>query len=344
MLCYWRCCPWLLLGTLLAGTLEAAPRVELELVTEPGFPITGSHAWHRVLTEIGVDGLRIRTARGGEEVTVQVRGSRANPTYQVTGLLSRGNRLRLPGATFTQRDRRGIKTYLAKLRAGGLEAVSREPQEAFGLTAKQLAEAVEDLTAPMVMATQGEPPESIVNAISQRTTLELVVHPAAATVLSTATACEEEYQGLSMGTALAATLRPLGLMLQPERSPGGPTRHVVLVATAAAEAWPVGWPPEGKPRQLVPKLYEFLTVEAVDSPLSEVLAVLQARLEIPFLVDRNALAAQRIELDGHQVKLPPGRTYYRKALDRVLYQARLKSELRIDEAGRPFVWITTIKS
>ncbi len=32
-------------------------------------------------------------------------------------------------------------------------------------------------------------------------------------------------------------------------------------------------------------------------------------------------------------------TYYKRALQRVLYAARLKAEVRIDEKGNPFLWI-----
>ena len=34
---------------------------------------------------------------------------------------------------------------------------------------------------------------------------------------------------------------------------------------------------------------------------------------------------------------------YSQALRRVLSQAKLKYELRVDEADKPFLWITTIK-
>ena len=41
-----------------------------------------------------------------------------------------------------------------------------------------------------------------------------------------------------------------------------------------------------------------------------------------------------------QVKLPRGKTYIRKAVDVILAQGRLGGELRVDEAGTPFYWVT----
>jgi hypothetical protein len=41
--------------------------------------------------------------------------------------------------------------------------------------------------------------------------------------------------------------------------------------------------------------------------------------------------------------VPASRTTYSLLLGKVLFQARLKSEIRIDEADGPLLWITTIK-
>ena len=43
------------------------------------------------------------------------------------------------------------------------------------------------------------------------------------------------------------------------------------------------------------------------------------------------------------VSFPLKRTFYKKALENVLFQARLRSELRVDEAGTPFLWISSTK-
>ena len=43
------------------------------------------------------------------------------------------------------------------------------------------------------------------------------------------------------------------------------------------------------------------------------------------------------------VTLPRSRTTYSLALKRLLAQAGLQFEIRVDEAGTPFVWISTVK-
>jgi hypothetical protein len=40
------------------------------------------------------------------------------------------------------------------------------------------------------------------------------------------------------------------------------------------------------------------------------------------------------------VKLPAKKTFLKNAVDKLLSQARLASEIRIDEAGTAFLWVT----
>jgi len=40
------------------------------------------------------------------------------------------------------------------------------------------------------------------------------------------------------------------------------------------------------------------------------------------------------------VKLARTKTSYKRVIDRILSQARLASEVRVDEAGVPFLWIS----
>jgi hypothetical protein len=64
---------------------------------------------------------------------------------------------------------------------------------------------------------------------------------------------------------------------------------------------------------------------------------------VPVLVDHNALARHGVDPSKVTVSHPPSRTTYSQVLPKILFQARLKSEVRVDEAGKPFLWVSTIK-
>jgi hypothetical protein len=154
----------------------------------------------------------------------------------------------------------------------------------------------------------------------------------------------DELQGLSAGTALAALLRPLGLVLLPQKQPDGQLKLWITDVRRAAVSWPVGWPSQKPPRETLPDLFTFLNVEIQDAPLSKSLEEISGRLKAPILFDHNGLARQKIDMSHVNVSLPPGRTYYQKIVERLLYQAKLKCELRVDEAKKPFLWVSPIKS
>jgi hypothetical protein len=117
----------------------------------------------------------------------------------------------------------------------------------------------------------------------------------------------------------------------------------VVAAKPEAEIWPVGWPPERPAREVLPALFEWLNVNIEDTAVARVAEAIGKRMEVPILFDHNALARFGIDREEVKVSLPRARTYYARALERALFQARLKSELRVDEAGKPLIWITTLK-
>ena len=98
---------------------------------------------------------------------------------------------------------------------------------------------------------------------------------------------------------------------------------------------------EARPVDLVPKLFERLEVEITDTPLQEVLDSIQQRLGVPLLLDHVALARGKIDPSQAQVSYAKPRTYYKRILDETTRQAGLKVEVRVDEAGESFLWVTT---
>jgi hypothetical protein len=105
----------------------------------------------------------------------------------------------------------------------------------------------------------------------------------------------------------------------------------------------VGWPPKGNPRETLPELFKTLNVEIDQTPVGEVVTTVAGRLKSPVLLDHNSLAAAQIDPATAKVGLPQTKTYYDRVLDQLLFQARLKYDLRVDEAGKPFLWITTLR-
>lgn len=323
-----------------AWPMLAAPRVEMELLTEPGFPATGSHRWMDMLKDLNLSNLRIRSARASDEVGVRERGTADSPTYQVTGLLTSRNTLRLPGGEFRYGDKVGIARWIAKLKEGGESGLFEKPG-AFGLTATQLVKVHEALGVPVVFSTKGQNSYDTMKRISGTLSLSFTADQDAAARMVGNHPVRDELQGLSAGTALAAVLRPLGLVLVPQKQAGGQIKLLITDTRRAPESWPVGWPSEKSPRDTLPELFNFLKVEIQDQPLATALTAIQGRIKAPILYDHNSLALESVDPTEFKVSHPDVRTYYKHIIDVVVRQAKLTSDLRVDEAGKPFLWISS---
>jgi hypothetical protein len=90
-------------------------------------------------------------------------------------------------------------------------------------------------------------------------------------------------------------------------------------------------------------MFEFLNVNVQGVTVLKVLDAVRERLNVPVLLDHNAMARHGVEPDRSFVNMPQSRTTYSLLLRRTLFQAGLKSEVRVDEAKTPFLWVTTVK-
>ena len=328
-------------ATIVIGSLACAaePRVDLEVITEAGFIGTDARAWSEMLTKAGFSSVRIKSG-ANESPSMQSIGTTAVPAYHVVGVVTAANQLLLPKGRFGINDRNKIETWLRKLREGGEDAINIKPT-AFGLLPKQLVAVHEALAIPVQGSTLGQPPRETAKKIADRLTYKFTSDEVAQRALAQGEPIADELENISSGTALAAILRPLGLIMFPEKN-GPDIRLRIASSRDAKEHWPVGWPLKGNPAETLPELFKFLKVNIGDAPLSEALTAIAGRVKAPLLLDHNSLARARTDLST-KVSLAETNIFYSRALDRLLSQAKLKYEIRLDEADKPFLWVTTVQ-
>jgi hypothetical protein len=345
--------PLLAAGIMLAlvGAAFSAPPVELELATESGVQITAPQQWLQLLTTLGIDDVRIRSAGSGDQPRLENRGTDSQPRYHVVGILSAGEELRLPGGTFHAADRARLKDYFAKISADGSEGATA-PRGRFGLTEKQLAIVNADLAQPLDFTTKGLTPRAVLDRLQAKFESRILTDDDADRLLRDAAPVADELKGLTAGTSLAILLRGYGLELRPEKSLGKPVVYRVALmphdvapsekpdSSKDEKSWPVGTESSKSPRDVAPVLMDSLNVEIDGYTLAEAVDAIGPRIKLPIYWDHEALAAGHIDPAAVKVSVPKTRTYYKRVLDRVLAQAHLAGQLRVDEAGTAFLWIT----
>lgn len=330
----------LLPAAAMASSAQPAGRVQLELVGEARGSALAFQEWLRVLGKAGVKNVRIRSGQATDKVAIEVRGTPSNPLYVVTGVVKSRDELVLPVGRFRQRDVGRLARWLDDLAKHGPEG-QREAKSAFGLTREQFEQVQRDMARPLGFATKDIPRSEAVEKIGRRLRLPLRIEPALVRTLGE-DQVGEELSGLSCGTALACALRPVGLCLVPRAGGRGP-EYVVTRAGPGLEVWPVGWEPEKPRREVLPALFDFHNVNVQGVSASRALEAIGKLLKVPVLIDHNALARHGVDPSKVIVSHPQSRTTYSLALRKILFQARLKSEVRVDEAGKPFLWVTTVK-
>jgi hypothetical protein len=310
-------------------------RLVVELATEDGFTGLDSQQWLKLFADLGVDDVQIRQARAGDKPEVLDDGG---GVLRVRGVLTARGDLVLPGGRYGLRDAGRIGAALDRLRSPAAES-GGQLDIPFDLPADVYLSIHEDLKRRVAISTTDVAAAEAVQQIAETLDTPVGYDPGAEAALAECDVVQDELQGLAAGTALAAVLRPAGLGLVPIAGRAGP-RLQIMSAEEVEDRWPVGLK-VAKKNDVLPDLLEFLTVEVENRPVLDVARAIGARLETPILLDHNALAYHELDAAKLRISLPESRTTYGLALHKALVKAGLLEELRVDDAGRPFFWITT---
>ncbi len=316
--------------------------VELQVMSSSRSGIDQNQRWLEVLSDVGADNVTLSQAQGDRmKAAIEKTDGRVGATYKVIGYVNDRNQLVLPGGKYSLRDKAAIRQLVQQIRDDGAEVALAEKM-AFGLTAEQLVALHEDLAATFAVSTRDLTPAQVLAEVKRNITTPMLIESAAQRSLRNDYRLQDELTGMSCGTALAAALRPLGLVAAPRRQPGKSTEILITGSQQAEEHWPIGWPLQQRPSQAAPKLFERVPANIQNFELGKALSAIQKDVGLPFLIDYNSLAREGIELDKIRVNLQSEKISYQIVLQRIVAQARprMEMEIRADEAGQPFIWFS----
>lgn len=326
----------LICGAWGAELRAAGPRVEIEIFQVGRVSPTVPQEWMRILSEVGFSSPRIRSARGGDKIGVTASGSGRSLKYRVTGQLGTDGRIQITARdAFRQGDRERLRSWLKELKEHGPggEPVKGE----FGLTAEQFAAVTKDLAVTVKKSTKGETAD-VVKQLEAGLRYPLRFDRGAKAALQKAGAVKDELQGFATGTALAAVLRPAGLVFRPQFA-AGRYEYLVTAGRRGVEMWPVGRSFKGGEADVMPKLVSFQATQQVRLPLSVAMDEMSRMLEVAVLFDHRGLARKKIDVTTTEVEMQQERRIMKRILLRILGQAGLRYDVRVDDAGRAFLWV-----
>jgi hypothetical protein len=346
-----------------SARIEAAGEVRLDLVSGAQGTAMTFQDWGQALAGAGIKNVRFRSATSADKVGIEVQGEAERPLYIVTGKVLSRDELELPGARFKRSEVKRLAQWLDDLAQNG-PPDKRPKIVAFGLTAAQFEKVKKDLAVPVGFSTAGSARRDVMEKIARKLSFplrfedSLLPSPETGEGLGVRAGrgetpkftpgldedkVEDEVSELSCGTALACLLRPAEYCFIPQ-SAGNQIKYSVLKTQPnIKEIWPVGRKPESPSPEVLPGLFEFLNVNVQNVSAATVLDAIGKRLKTPVLYDRAALAKYKIDPAKAMVSFPRARTNYSMALEKMLFPAGLEFEIRVDEAGTAFLWVTTVK-
>ncbi len=316
--------------------------LELRVLVDQRSSIGTSHDWMQALAEVGADRVVAETSRATKP-SFEEFGSGSTKTLSIVGIVKSG-KLHLPGGKFTIQQIDAIRNHLQKLRDDGAEVTTAE-KVAFGLTAKQLISVHDQLGKKIASPTAGQNTGDLALSLLRQSGYTLSIDATTKLVMSNSQSkTEAELEGFSLGTGLALTLRQMGLAFEPVRPQGQQIKLLVRSADEKLKNWPVGWPISESLKKAAPKLYVRVPIRAEETPILDLLGAIEGRMDFPFFYDIGKIAASEVNLKETKVTFvrPGKKTSYDIVIDKVLNQCKpkLKSDLRIDEVGKRFLWIT----
>jgi hypothetical protein len=329
------------LAVFVASSSHAAEgSISIDVAMEEGVQITAPSEWLQLLTSLGQRNVNMRSARVGDQPNVEETGTADRPRYRVTALLTRRGELVLPGGRYTRSQSAQIKDYFETLAADGPQRMNA-PKGSFDLTKEEFEKVHTDLSQPLATSTKEEKLSKVIDKASGVCKVGLKVDHAAQKVIDSAPPLADEVEGLTLGSGLALLLKRHDLVLVPTKEQGRElTLRIARAGDVRGNSWPVGWDSDKGPRELVPKLFDMLNAEVDGFTLAEAMEAIGPRLEVPVYWDHAALERNKIDPAKINVKYPRRRTHLKNVVDALLFQGRVHGEVRVDEAGRVFYWIT----
>lgn len=324
------------------ANLYAQRSVELTLLSDSKSSALDHQQWMQAMSEVGADHVRVQTAvRPKPEVTESKSGSHV--VVQVKAVIASG-RIKFPGKSFAQSDTNGVSAFLSRLRDDGVKTTLAK-KKAFGLTSEQLVDVHRQLATSIDSQTKGVGTASLVVDLLDALPMRHEISKTAKTRLDDQDKVTVDLNGVSAGTALSILLRQHGLVFHPQSKQGSGVELRVVRKEDAKEFWPPGWPVEEAPVNAFPKMFQRIPLQVNQTPLASVLTAIERRLELSFLVDPGATKdkdGNAVDLSQTLVSYNKAKTSYALALSKLLLQAkpRLRHELRKDENGETFLWIT----
>ena len=318
--------------------------LQIEIITEPqpSFQLN-ARQWAEAMQKLE-QRATFRQGRNGDRTTVEDAEVGRDKVVKIVGILNRDGSITFRGQRFQLNDLEPMKAWLAKLEKYGAAGPPNEnptwglSEEQYSDLLKLLGKAVDvpvDLSGPMAAVDSLKLPA----AFSYRFTDE-----ARKLAFSKAAQIGDEtidFVGLSKGTSLAIALAQFGLGFRALPNPAGGFFIEIDAGGEDSNMYPIGWVNKTPITVAVPALAKSVPVDLVDAQLDGLIELIAQKLTLRHLYSAARLQAEGIDPTVIKYSRKPEKLSPYSLMRNIGNSYKIGMDLRTDEAGTIFLWITT---
>lgn len=313
--------------------------ISLTIITSGRSGGLRARLWQPVLKDLGVR-VRIRTGTIADKPGVKETKLGSFRRVTMTGKLDRRGRLVFDDRAFTRKEASKLKDWVDELKTYGAQGAPNG-KPLWGLSKSQFGKVYDGLSSIVKVDVHGKKLGTAQSMLKLPDSMPLRYSFDAKKYLAGENPLVRKHiKGHALGTGLALMLRDLGLGFRPVRTPKGTIELVVDPLKLRSDAWPIGWKPKASRVKTAPKLFVPELIQFEKAKLLDVYYAYSVKTGVPVHFDYY-LAAQK-SIDPAKLTASYKRTRMTPSvvLKEISGVHRLIREIRIDEKGHPFVWIT----
>ncbi len=326
-------------------TSDSKTLISVELVAGKEGVGYQAQMWRPIFEKMGVD-VQIRTGNINDKPEIKEDKVGAFRRVTVIGELDRQGRILFADRIFTREQSANLAKYLEDLKTFGHQG-NPAGQPLWGLNAEQFSEFYksfsEKVEKPAKDQTLTEAMQDLAIPEEYPVRMSREANEWLESEFPNEPVFRQSLDSFSRGTALAMLLNDYGLGFKPVRTPAGQIEIAIEPLQKTTQVWPVGWQLKDSRQKTAPALFTLVPIDLENVALTDVLNAVSVKSKLPVRYDHYRIEAHNLDMSKMMVNYRPRQTSYSLLLRGITNPNLLEYDLKIDELGQPFIWISTLK-
>ena len=316
--------------------------VEVLIQSQPSYRINAQE-WGRVFQQLGYS-VKFREPRGGESPRIEDQDRDDFLSTRVVAAMAADGSIRIGTQKFDTETTQPLIAALEEIRKHGAKGPP-DSSPTWGLTDDQFKDVVQLLAAPV---------ENPVELQSSILAIESIGLPGNMKMKFTDAAREQalgkkpesaldtiELKGFTKGSAIAIVLAQYGLGFRPRYISPGRFDIEIDRGNESSNMWPVGWKPEQSFSEILPTYFRAIPLDVEDVTINALVGAISEKIAVPHFHSASALNANGLDITTLKYTRKNDRISPARLLTAIGDKMHLGFDVRVDEAGKMFLWMTT---